>query len=174
MAMRKALQNLPLENTAASSNETLHTADSPVSRVQVEALLTEVEPSSPKRGSIARMASGTMEVAKTSANMRKKMGIVSVAGGIAGGVAGLVMAGPAGAVIGAKCGQTAGLLGVLIEGSMTVGVFVAGVAAGSLTAQHIQQQQEKRVLTIGEDGVKQKLLLVRPNIAIDPVWSDLC
>lgn len=164
----------PAQNTVASSCETLHTADSPVSRVQVEALLTEVEPSSPKRGSIARMASGTMEVAKTSANMRKKMGIVSVAGGIAGGVAGLVMAGPAGAVIGAKCGQTAGLLGVLIEGSMTVGVFVAGVAAGSLTAQHIQQQQEKRVLTIGEDGVKQKLLLVRPNIAIDPVWNDLC
>lgn len=164
----------PAHKTAACSTETLHTADSPVSRVQVEALLAEVEPSSPKRGSIARMASGTMEVAKTSANMRKKMGIVSVAGGIAGGVAGLVMAGPAGAVIGAKCGQTAGLLGVLIEGSMTVGVFVAGIAAGSLTAQHIQQQQEKRVLTIGEDGVKQKLLLVRPNIAIDPVWSDIC
>ena len=140
----------------------------------MEALLTEVEPSSPKRGSIRKMASGTLEAAKASATLRKKLGIVSVAGGIAGGVAGLCVAGPAGAVIGAKCGQTAGLLGVLLEGSMTVGVFVAGVAAGSFTAQHIQQQQEKRVLTIGEDGVRQKLLLVRPNVEIDPVWEEIC
>jgi len=154
--------------------ERTHTADSTVTRVEMEALLTEVEPASPKRSSIGRMASGTLEVAKTSAAMRKKMGIVSVAGGIAGGVAGLCVAGPAGAVIGAKCGQTAGLLGVLLEGSMTVGVFVAGVAAGSYTAHHIQQQQEKRVLTIGEDGVKQKLLLVRPNVSIDPVWEEIC
>lgn len=154
--------------------ERAHTADSPVSRVDMEALLTEVEPSSPKRGSIRKMASGTLEAAKTSAALRKKMGIVTVAGGIAGGVAGLCVAGPAGAVIGAKCGQTAGLLGVILEGSMTVGVFVAGVAAGSFTAQHIQQQQEKRVLTIGEDGVKQKLLLVRPNVDIDPVWEEIC
>jgi hypothetical protein len=159
---------------SAPNIERTHTADSAVSRADVEALLTEVEPSSPKRSTIGRVASGTVEAAKTSAAVRKKMGIVSVAGGIAGGVAGLCVAGPAGAVIGAKCGQTAGLLGVLLEGSMTVGVFVAGVAAGSFTAQHIQQQNEKRVLTIGEDGVKQKLLLVRPNVSIDPVWEDIC
>lgn len=164
--VRKSAQQGNIERT--------HTADSAVSRADVEALLTEVEPSSPKRSTIGRVASGTVEAAKTSAAVRKKIGIVSVAGGIAGGVAGLCVAGPAGAVIGAKCGQTAGLLGVLLEGSMTVGVFVAGVAAGSFTAQHIQQQSEKRVLTIGEDGVKQKLLLVRPNVSIDPVWEDIC
>lgn len=153
-------------------------ADSKVSPVDVKALLTEVEPTSPRRktcsSSTVSMASGTLEVAKTVTAMRSKLGLASVAGGIAGGVAGLCVAGPAGAVIGAKCGQTAGLLGVLLEGSMTVGVFVAGVAAGGLTAHHLQQQQEKRVLTIGEDGVKRKLLLVRPNVWIDPVWEQIC
>ena len=155
--------------------ERTRTADSSVSRVEVEALLTQVEPSAPKQNnSIVRVASGTMEAAKASAAMRKKIGVVTVVGGVVGGVAGLCFAGPAGAVIGAKCGQTAGLLGVLLEGSMTVGVFVAGVAAGSFTATHIQEQQQKRVLTIGEDGVKQKLLLVRPNVWIDPEWEEIC
>jgi hypothetical protein len=162
-----------LERTIERTN----TVNSKDSRVDMRAVLTEVEPSSPRKncgGSMKRMASGTLEAAKTSATIRSKIGIASVAGGIAGGVAGLCVAGPAGAVLGAKCGQTAGLLGVLLEGSMTVGVFVAGIAAGSLTAQHLQQQQEKRVLTIGEDGVKRKLLLVRPNVWIDPVWEEIC
>ena len=168
------LTQASLEGTIERTNA----ADSKASPVDVKALLTEVESTSSQRktcsNSTVRMASDTLEVAKTATAMRSKLGLASVAGGIAGGVAGLCVAGPAGAVIGAKCGQTAGLLGVLLEGSMTVGVFVAGVAAGGLTAHHIQQQQEKRVLTIGEDGVKRKLLLVRPNVWIDPVWEQIC
>jgi hypothetical protein len=170
-------QSEPAQATPERTIEGTNTINSRDSRVDMRAVLTEVEPSSPRKnygGSIKGIASGTLEAAKTSATIRSKIGIASVAGGIAGGVAGLCVAGPAGAVLGAKCGQTAGLLGVLLEGSMTVGVFVAGIAAGSLTAQHLQQQQEKRVLTIGEDGVKRKLYLVRPNVWIDPVWEEIC
>jgi hypothetical protein len=170
-------QSEPAQTTPERTIDRTDNVNSEHSPVDMRAVLTEVEPSSPRKnfgGSIKGMANGTLEAAKTSATIRSKIGIASVAGGIAGGVAGLCVAGPAGAVLGAKCGQTAGLLGVLLEGSMTVGVFVAGIAAGSLTAQRLQQQQEKRVLTIGEDGVKRKLLLVRPNVWIDPVWEGIC
>jgi hypothetical protein len=146
------------------------------SKVDMNALLAEAEPKSPEKPkpAIVRMASGTYESAKTVTSAQKKLGVACIVGGVAGGVAGLVLAGPAGAVIGAKAGQTAGLLGVVLEGSMTVGVIVAGVAAGGFTGHAIQQNQEKRVLTIGEDGVKRKVLLVRPNIWIDPIWEKIC
>ena len=80
---------------------------------EAEALLTELELGKPQNSiSILEMANGTYEAAKTTVNFRKKLGYASVAGGIAGGVAGLFVAGPAGLVMGAKCGQTVGFLGV--------------------------------------------------------------
>jgi hypothetical protein len=107
--------------------------------------------------------------------MSRRIGAVAVAGGIAGGVAGLAIAGPAGAFAGYKVGQTCGALGVILEGSVSIGVFVASIATAGYTAQQIQEQiQERRILTMGEDGTTRKVLLVRPNIQIDPVWDQIC
>ena len=112
---------------------------------------------------------------RTTVNLPAKLGMVSVAGGIAGGVAGLAMAGPAGAYAGYQMGETLGALGVILEGSVSIGVFVASVATASMTAQKIQtHMEERRILTMGEEGISRKVLLVRPNIYVDPAWDDIC
>ena len=127
----------------------------------------------PNNKSIAARASETLQAAKTTVN-KHPGGTAAVAGGIAGGVAGLVIAGPAGAYAGGKIGQVAGALGVLAEGSVTIGVIVASVATASITAKQIQEQiQERHVLTMGEAGTSRKVLLVRPDIQIDPVWEEI-
>ena len=103
----------------------------------------------------------------------QRVGLATVAGGIAGGVVGLAFAGPLGGVIGAKAGQTAGILGILWEGSVTVGVVASGVAAGMNTGQQLQDKLEaKRVLALGEEG-KRRVLLIRPTIKIDTIWSEI-
>ena len=145
------------------------------SSADVQCLLDEVKVNAPPTSAekVLKLAKDGIKVSKTSVKMRRKLGIVTVAGGIVGGVAGLCVAGPASAVVGAKFGQTAGAIGVLLEGSLTVGVIVAGAAAGSFTARQIQQQHDQRILTIGEEGSKQKLLLVRPHVSIDPIWEEI-
>lgn len=72
-------------------------------------------------------------------------------------------------------GRIAFTLGVLAEGSVTVGVVVASIATGTVTAQQLQQQHDTKhkILHLGEAGTARKLLLVRPNIQIDPVWDLL-
>jgi Vacuolar sorting protein 9 (VPS9) domain len=141
-----------------------------------EALLEELDhvPPQPQQSSLVKLATGTYEAVNTASKLHKSLGMASFVGGIAGGMAGLVMAGPAGAVFGVKCGQTAGVLSVVIEGSVTVGVLVAGAAAGSFTAKQIQQHAEQRIISIGEEGSKRKVLLVRPHVWIDPAWEQIC
>ena len=141
-----------------------------------EALLEELDhvPPPPQQSSLIKLATGTYKAVNTASRLHKSLGMASFVGGIAGGMAGLVMAGPAGAVFGVKCGQTAGVLSVVIEGSVTVGVLVAGAAAGSFTAKQIQQHAEQRVISIGEEGSKRKVLLVRPHVWIDPAWELIC
>lgn len=120
---------------------------------------------------LVKFASGTMEAVKTL--NRKNIGPVAVAGGIAGGLAGWTIAGPAGAYAGCQLG-TAGALGVILEGSVSIGVFVASVATGGYTARQVQGHlDERRVLTMGEDGTSRKVLLVRPQIKIDPIWNKI-
>jgi Vacuolar sorting protein 9 (VPS9) domain len=123
---------------------------------------------------VVKFATGTMEVVRQSYKMSRQLGVATVAGGVAGGVAGLAMAGPAGAMVGYRAGQVCGALGVILEGSVSIGVVVASIATASYTAQHLQDQiLERRVLTMGEDGVARKVLLVRPDVQIDPEWSVL-
>ncbi len=73
------------------------------------------------------------------------LGLATVAGGVAGGVAGLMMAGPLGFTLGEKAGQTACILGVIFEGSVTIGVLASGVAGGINTGQ--RQLQERLLMT---------------------------
>ena len=136
--------------------------------------LGEIGTTPAQESTLKKVASGTYEVAKAAVNAQQKMGKASVAGAIAGGVAGLMFSGPAGAIVGIRYGQAVSTLGVVLEGSLTVGVIVAGVAGGRFTAEKIQEQiEEQRVLTIGENGVARKVMLVRPTIHIDPAWHEI-
>ena len=136
--------------------------------------LGEIRPEPEQESILLKAASGTYEAVKATALAQQKLGMASVAGGIAGGVAGLMFAGPAGALMGVRYGQTAGALGVVLEGSFTVGVIIAGVSGGRIAADKIQEQlEENRILTIGEHGVTRKVMLVRPTIRIDPAWHEI-
>ena len=100
--------------------------------------------------------------------------MATVAGGIAGGVAGLVLAGPAGAYAGymAAAGGFVAVEGAM--GAAAVTVVAAGIATGTVTGHQINERmEERRVLTMGEEGTSQKVLLVRPNIHLDPVWNQI-
>eukprot|EP00977_Amphora_coffeiformis_P015654 scaffold4600_cov169-Amphora_coffeaeformis.AAC.16 len=124
---------------------------------------------------VVQFVSGTVNAVRTTVSIPSRLGAAAVAGGIAGGVAGLAIAGPAGAIAGCGLGRTAGALGVLLEGSVSIGVFVASVATGSAAGKHIHEHlEERRILEMGERGASRKVLLVRPNIKIDTSWEIIC
>lgn len=124
---------------------------------------------------VVHFVNGTVNAVRTTAAIPGRIGAATLAGGIAGGVAGLALAGPAGAMAGVQFGKTAGALGILLEGSVSVGVFVASVATAGFTAKHIQEHmEERRILEMGEHGATRKVLLVRPNIKIDENWEKIC
>lgn len=117
-------------------------------------------------GSFAQFADRTFEAVKG------KVNVAAVAGGIAGGVVGLALAGPAGAYAGYVA---AGSSLMMWEGAATLGVVVAGIATGGITGQQIQDRmEERRILSMGEEGSSRKVLLVRPSVKIDPVWDQIC
>lgn len=105
----------------------------------------------------------------------RRIGLATVAGGIAGGVAGMVVAGPVGVVIGARLGQTFGILGMVLEGSLAIGVITSGIAAGKHAGQQLQDRiDEKRILALSGSGTNKGIILVRPTVTTDPVWGEFC
>ena len=129
----------------------------------------------PQHNPVIQFVNGTVDAVRTSVSIPGRLGAAAVAGGIAGGVAGLCLAGPAGSIAGYQLGRTAGALGVLLEGSVSVGVLVASVATGSAAGQHLHDHlEERRILEMGERGASRKVLLVRPNIKIDSTWEVFC
>jgi len=159
--------------TNSETNRSVSKDDSE-DKVDVKSLLKEVKPKPPppiKSASI--IASEALDAVRKSSALSKTMGIASVAGGVVGGVAGLYIAGPAGAIIGAKLVQSAGVLGVILDGSVSVGVFVASVAGFAAASQLHKNGSGRRVLSLGERGTKRKVVLVRPNVVVDPVWEDI-
>jgi len=114
-----------------------------------------------------------VEVVRTSRRTRSNMGIASVAGGIVGGVAGLALAGPAGAMMLSKVCQTAGVLSVLLDGTMSIGVLVAGAAAAKFAAEQVAQGGSRMLALGGGKEGSRAVMLVRPNVVVDPVWGEL-
>jgi Vacuolar sorting protein 9 (VPS9) domain len=109
-------------------------------------------------------------------SVQQNVSVTAVAGGIAGGIAGLALIGPAGAAY--ACYVSAGGLNVLLglEGAATLSVICAGIATGGITGQQIQSHidgTQRRVLTMASSENDRKVLLVRPNIPIDPVWEGI-
>lgn len=137
--------------------------------------LTSPEEENKNHNPVIQFVGGAVNAVRTTVAIPGRMGTAAVAGGIAGGVAGLAIAGPAGVLAGYQFGKTAGALGVLLEGSVSVGVFVASVATGSAAGKHIHEHlEERRVLEMGERGASRTVLLVRPNIKIDESWGKIC
>jgi hypothetical protein len=132
----------------------------------------EPRPTLKKQNAIRKGASDAISIAKKTNSTSKNIGFASIAGGVAGGVVGLVFAGPAGVYIGAKIGQVVGVAGAVVEGSIGVGVLVAGVTGTVLTVNQLKEENQ-RMITIGENGTDCKVVLVRPNVMIDPVWDDI-
>jgi Mu-like prophage protein len=134
----------------------------------LETSQSSMQEDSTREGNVMK---GTWQVLQKTNNTRKSLGVASIAGSIAGATAGLIVAGPAGAYVGSKIGQVVGVAGVLIEGTLGVGVLVAGVTGTVLTVKQLQSE-EKRLLTIGGNGSEQ-VVLVRPNVTVDPIWNDI-
>jgi len=110
--------------------------------------------------------------------VKSNIAAATVAGGVVGGVAGLVAAGPAGAYVGIRLGQTLGVLGCVTGGTLNASVLIVGAAAGykKMHSYHeYRKENEKvRMLTIGEEGMKRKMMLVRPNVIVSEYWKDAC
>lgn len=67
--------------------------------------------------------------------------------------------------------KAVGVAGIIIEGTISVGIIVAGVRGGIMTAQQIQNEN-KRMVKIGGKGSEQ-VVLVRPNVFVDPIWEEI-
>lgn len=167
--MQRISQNLQsnMHDIVETSRVTVDTEED-ISATILDVSHNSIKENSTREGSFMK---GTWQVLQKTNNTRKSLGVASIAGSIAGATAGLIVAGPAGAYVGSKIGQVVGVAGVLIEGTMSVGVLVAGVTGTVFTVKQLQNE-EKRLLTIGGKGSEQ-VVLVRPNVTVDPIWNDI-
>ena len=146
------------------------------SQEEVAGILAELDPKAPPPPPPPPPPSTfatAVEVVRTSRRTRSNMGVASVAGSIVGGVAGLALAGPAGAIMLSKVCQTAGVLSVLLDGTMSIGVLVAGAAAAKFAAEQVAQGGSRMLALGGGREGSRAVMLVRPNVVVDPVWGAL-
>ena len=115
----------------------------------------------------------TLKGVRIDALAKRGVQLASAAGNFAGGLAGLFLAGPTGMYVGSRIGTVAcvaSVVGIILEGPIGVGILVVGVA-GTLLSVKNAKADEKRLLTLGSD--EGKLLMVRSNIVIDPIWEEI-
>lgn len=150
-----------------------HTKQESVTDISTVLQVSASKPSSPPpKKSTMKIAQDSIQIVKKAQKTKTNMGVASIGGCIVGGVAGLVVAGPAGLYLGSRIGQVAAIAGVLLEGGISIGVLVAGVTGTMMTVNQLKSQ-EKRVLTLGEKGSDCKVVLVRPNVIVDPEWEQI-
>jgi len=87
-------------------------------------------------------------------------------GMVAGGAAGLAIAGPAGCIVGSQIGRTVLAAGAVVEGGLGISVLVMSLAAAANF--HLPSASEKE----RELKFNSTLVLVRPDIAVDPIWGE--
>jgi hypothetical protein len=120
--------------------------------------------------------SGHLKAKELLNSVKQNVSMTAVAGGIAGGLAGMALIGPAGAVY--ACYLGAGGINVLLglEGAATMSLVAAGIATGTITGtklhDHIDETKQ-RIITMS-DPYRRTVLLVRPNVVIDPIWDQIC
>lgn len=124
----------------------------------------------------AQKGVGQLQAKKLLNSVKQNVSMTAVAGGIAGGLAGMALIGPAGAVY--ACYLGAGGLNVLLglEGAATLSLVAAGIATGTITGNKIHDhidETKQRIVTMS-DPYRRTVLLVRPNVVIDPIWDSIC
>ncbi|KAL7530729.1 hypothetical protein ACHAXR_003645 [Thalassiosira sp. AJA248-18] len=98
----------------------------------------------------------------------KNIPTASAIGMVAGGAAGLAIAGPAGVIVGSQIGRNALAIGAVLEGGVGVSVLVMSLAAAANFSLPTSSASEKK----RELKLNSTLILVRPDIAVDPVWGE--
>jgi len=119
-------------------------------------------------GEFATSAYSAYQAILESPVARRKLEIAMVASGLVG-VAGLMVAGPVGAYIGSKFCQTLFVVSGILDNTVAVGVLVAINAPSGLKGT-----RHRKVLEFGNKITNQKILLVRPQVEIDPEWTNIC
>ena len=85
---------------------------------------------------------------------------------VAGGVAGWAIAGPAGVLVGSQIGRNILAVGAVVEGGIGVSVMVMNLAnAANLSLRSASERGRELKLN-------STLVLVRPDIAVEPVWGE--
>jgi len=93
----------------------------------------------------------------------------SAIGMVAGGAAGLAIAGPAGIIAGCQIGRTVLAVGAAVEGGLGMSVLVMSLAAAANFSLSSSASEEERELKLNSSST---LVLVRPDIAVDPIWGE--
>ena len=70
-------------------------------------------------------------------------------------------------IVGSQIGKTVLAVGAAVEGGMSIGVLAMGLVAAS--KYHKSKEERELELPGHEDSV---LVLVRPDIVVDPIWSE--
>ena len=165
-----------VEESSANKNEAdMAVSEPPCDSDVIANILPELDPKAPPSPPPPPPSTfaTAVEVVRTTRRTRSNMGVASVAGSIVGGVAGLALAGPAGAIMLSKVCQTAGVLSVLLDGTMSIGVLVAGAAAAKFAAEQVAQGGSRMLALGGGKEGSRAVMLVRPNVIVDPVWGEL-
>ena len=112
------------------------------------------------------------EIIRQTSQTTKNIPKASAVGMVAGSVAGLAIAGPAGVVMGAQIGRTVLATGVAVQGFMSTGVLVMSLAAAAkYSFVSISSAKDERELKLPGQEESSTLVLVRPDIAVDPIWG---
>mmetsp|Transcript_23733 Transcript_23733/g.45238 ORF Transcript_23733/g.45238 Transcript_23733/m.45238 type:complete len:873 (+) Transcript_23733:125-2743(+) len=126
---------------------------------------SETKPIPPKPGVIETSINLIKKTTETTKNIPK----ASAIGMVAGGAAGLVIAGPAGIIVGSQIGRTVLAVGAVVEGGIGISVLAMSLAAAANFHLSGSEKGEKERELKLKNGT---LVLVRPDIDVDPVWGE--
>eukprot|EP00584_Thalassiosira_punctigera_P007363 CAMPEP_0172542856 /NCGR_PEP_ID=MMETSP1067-20121228/13378_1 /TAXON_ID=265564 ORGANISM="Thalassiosira punctigera, Strain Tpunct2005C2" /NCGR_SAMPLE_ID=MMETSP1067 /ASSEMBLY_ACC=CAM_ASM_000444 /LENGTH=718 /DNA_ID=CAMNT_0013329159 /DNA_START=69 /DNA_END=2225 /DNA_ORIENTATION=+ len=108
----------------------------------------------------------SMNLIRKTSETTKNIPKASAIGMVAGGAAGLAIAGPAGILVGSQIGRTVLAVGAAVEGGVGMGVLVMSLAAAANFSLSSSSEKEREL------KLNSNLILVRPDIAVDPVWGE--
>lgn len=157
--------NLPEEFTDEKEHESEEEAGDSVALQETKKPLpdeSEAETIRQQPGVIETSINLIKKTSETAKNVPK----ASAIGIVAGGAAGLVLAGPAGVVVGSQIGKAVLAVGAAVEG--TVGISVLAMSLAAAANFHLSPTSGKN----RELKLNGTLVLVRPDIAVDPVWGE--
>ena len=120
----------------------------------------------------------SLNLIQKSQETSSKLPKASAIGLVAGGAAGLVVAGPAGIMFGSQIGRTVLAGAALVEGGLGISILVMSLAAAAnfspkvknfatLPSSSSKASEKERELKLNSN-----LILVRPDIDVDPIWGE--